>query len=89
MSMEWASPMRRLNKIALALTLLGMTSVASAQVYEMSFVDTLGAMKVRKPTATWYNPASQLVVTTISGLDRKVKLEIIKGTNVVETRPRP
>ena len=89
MSMEWASPMRRLNKIALALTLLGMTSVASAQVYEMSFVDTLGAMKVRKPTATWYNPASQLVVTTISGLDRKVKLEIIKGTNVVETQTSP
>lgn len=47
--MEWASPMRRLNKIALALTLLGMTSVASAQVYEMSFVDTLGAIKVRNP----------------------------------------
>jgi murein DD-endopeptidase MepM/ murein hydrolase activator NlpD len=55
----------------------------------MSFVDTLGAMKVRKPTATWYNPASQLVVTTISGLDRKVKLEIIKGTNVVETQTSP
>ena len=29
------------------------------------------------------------MVTTISGLDRKVKLEIIKGTNVVETQTSP
>ena len=38
------------------------------------FVDTLGATKGQKPAATWYNPASQLVVTAISGLDRMVKL---------------
>lgn len=80
---------RRLKKIALAIGLLCTGTLAQAQVYELSFVDTLGATKVRKPTATWYNPASQLVVTTISGLDRMVKLELIKGTTVVETQTSP
>ncbi|MDX7719431.1 Ig-like domain-containing protein [Aeromonas caviae] len=80
---------RRLKKIALAIGLLCTGTLAQAQVYELSFVDTLGVTKVRKPTATWYNPASQLVVTTISGLDRMVKLELIKGTTVVETQTSP
>ena len=80
---------RKLKKIALAIGLLCTGTLAQAQVYELSFVDTLGATKVRKPTATWYNPASQLVVTTISGLDRMVKLELIKGTTVVETQTSP
>ena len=78
--------MLKLNKIAIALALLGMTSVASAQVYEMSFVDSNNATVVKSPSLTWYNPTGSVSVTAISGLDRKIKLELLKGTTVVETQ---
>ena len=77
--------MLKLNKIAIALTLLGMTSAASAQIFEMSYTDTNGALQVKTPTATWYSANSNIVVTTIAGLDRKVKLELLKGAAVVQT----
>ncbi len=77
--------MLKLNKIAIALTLLGMTSAASAQIFEMSYTDSNGALQVKTPTATWYSANSNIVVTTIAGLDRKVKLELLKGAAVVQT----
>ena len=41
--------MLKLNKIAIALALLGMTSATSAQIFEMSHTDTNGALQVRRP----------------------------------------
>ena len=77
--------MLKLNKIAIALALLGMTSATSAQIFEMSYTDTNGALQVKTPTATWYSANSNIVVTTIAGLDSKVKLELLKGAAVVQT----
>ena len=74
---------RKLQKIALAIGLLCTGTLAQAQVYELSFVDTLGATKVRKPTATWYNPASQLVVTTNQAAIAAARLTDSSGLMVI------
>ncbi|MGS3149128.1 DUF4165 domain-containing protein, partial [Aeromonas caviae] len=57
-----------------------------AQVYEMSYTDTNGSVVVKGPSISWHNPNSLVVVTTIAGLDRKVKLELLKGTTVIQTQ---
>ncbi|MGN5148339.1 Ig-like domain-containing protein [Aeromonas enteropelogenes] len=56
-----------------------------AQVYELSYTDTNAAVVVKKPDATWYNPNGTIIVTAISGLDRRVKLELLSGTTVIQT----
>ena len=73
------------SKIA-ALVLLALSGPAGAQVYEMSFVDTNGATVVKSPSLTWYNPNGEISVTTISGLDRKVRVELLKGTTVLQSQ---
>ena len=76
--------MRKLNKIA-ALVMVALAAPVSAQVYELSFTDTNAEAVVKKPDQTWYNPNGTIIVTAISGLDRKVKVELLKGGSVVQT----
>ena len=73
-------------RIALAVGVLCLASVAQAQIYEMSYTDTNGSVVVKGPSISWHNPNSLVVVTTIAGLDRKVKLELVKGTTVVQSQ---
>ncbi len=68
------------------LVALGLSAPVSAQVYEMSYTDTNGSVVVKGPSISWHNPNSLVVVTTIAGLDRKVKLELLKGTTVIQTQ---
>lgn len=79
----------QLSKIALLMALLGPAAFVHAQVYEMSYTDTNGALQVKGPSATWYSANSDVVVTAISGLDRKVKLELVKGNTVVQSQTSP
>ena len=76
----------QVTRIALAVGVLCLASVAQAQIYEMSYTDTNGALQVKGPAVTWYSTNSDVVVTAISGLDRKVKLELVKGTTVVQSQ---
>ena len=78
-----------LTKLAAAIGLLCSASFAHAQVYELSYTDPYSAVKVQKPSVKFINPASGLTVTAISGLDRKVRLELIKGTTVVQSQTSP
>lgn len=73
-------------KPCVALVALALCAPASAQVYEMSYTDTNGDTVVKGPSQSWYNPNSQVVVTTIAGLDRKVKLELLKGNTVMQSQ---
>lgn len=76
----------QVTRIALAVGVLCLASVVQAQIYEMSYTDTNGALQVKGPAVTWYSTNSDVVVTAISGLDRKVKLELVKGTTVVQSQ---
>ncbi len=59
---------------------------AQAQIYELAFTDTNNATVVKSPSLSWYNPKGTITVTHIAGLDRKVKLELLQGTTVVNTQ---
>ncbi|MDH0436510.1 Ig-like domain-containing protein [Aeromonas caviae] len=74
-----------MTKIA-ALVMISLAAPVSAQVYELSFTDTNSEAVVKKPDLTWYNPNGTIIVTAISGLDRKVKVELLKGGSVVQTQ---
>ena len=74
-----------LNKLT-ALIALALSTSATAQVYELNFTDTNAKSVVKAPTATWFNPTDSVIVTAISGLDRKIKLELIKGTTVEQSQ---
>ena len=73
------------SKIA-ALVLLALSGPAGAQIYEMSYTDTNGVTVVRKPTVRWHNPNGEIIVTHIAGLDRKVKVELLKGSTVLQSQ---
>ena len=73
------------SKIA-ALVLLALSGPAGAQIYEMSYTDTNGVTVVRKPTVQWHNPNGEIIVTHIAGLDRKVKVELLKGSTVLQSQ---
>ncbi|HDT5862681.1 TPA: DUF4165 domain-containing protein [Aeromonas hydrophila subsp. hydrophila] len=68
------------------LVALGLSAPVSAQIYEMSYTDTNGATVVRKPTVRWHNPNGEIIVTHIAGLDRKVKVELLKGSTVLQSQ---
>ncbi|MGN5148340.1 Ig-like domain-containing protein [Aeromonas enteropelogenes] len=78
--------MRQNIKGLAAFAMLAMAAPASAQVYEMSYTDTNATTVIKGPTLTWYNPNSAITVTHIAGLDRRVKLELLKGTTVLQTQ---
>ncbi|HAT2580398.1 TPA: DUF4165 domain-containing protein [Aeromonas hydrophila] len=73
-------------KTLAALVMVSLAAPVSAQVYELSFMDTNAVTVIKSPSLSWYNPNGALTVTTIAGLDRKVKLELMKGGTVVQTQ---
>ena len=77
--------MLKLNKIAIALALLGMTSVASAQVYEMSFVDSNNATVVKAITHLVQPNGFRLSDRNLWAGPQD-QAGIAQGTTVVETQ---
>ncbi len=70
--------------VAAIMCALASTQVA-AQVYEYQWTDTNSVVQAAKPDRQWFavKSGTNVVVTTIAGLDRKVKLEVKKGAEAV------
>lgn len=64
---------------------------AAAQVYEYQWIDATGGTKSAKPDRQWYGPkaSSNISITTIAGLDRRVKVELLQGGSLISEQVSP
>lgn len=73
--------MSQVLKVAVIAGFAGFALTSNAEVIQMNFVDATGKQKVVSGSTEYLNNKSAITVTSSSGIDRKVRVSLLKASN--------